>query len=59
MSYQQAVHKWFCHIEDCGFYKNDDSIPNRLLSIEKKTIWILKNQFGVLCPVDKKTGKVL
>ncbi len=58
-TFEQASHRWFCYIEDTGSVMNEHSHPSIELSEEKNTVWILKNNFGVLCVVDKNTGNVV
>ena len=42
-----------------GSVINEHSYPNKELSKEKNTVWILINNFGVLCVVNKKTGLIV
>lgn len=59
-TFKQASHKWSCYIQDkMGSIQNEHSYPSEELSEEKNTVWILKNNFGVLCVVDKSTGAVI
>lgn len=59
-TFAQASHKWSCYLQDnMGSIMNEHSYPFKELSEEKKTVWILKNNYGVLCVVDKKTGEVI
>lgn len=58
-TFTQACFKWRCYIEDVSGYYNNDTEPSLSDSEEKKTVWILRNQFGFLCIVDKLTGEVI
>lgn len=59
-TFAQATYQWSCYVEDTmGSIMNEHSYPYEELSEEKKTVWILKNNYGVLCVVDKQTGKVI
>ena len=59
-TFQQAAHRWSCHVQEyMGSIMNEHSYPSLELSEEKHTVWILKNNFGVLCVVDKQTGDVV
>jgi len=58
-TFAQASHQWSCYIEDIGSVMNEHCYPFEELSEEKNTVWILKNNFGVLCVIDKVTGEVV
>jgi hypothetical protein len=59
-TFAQASYQWSCYIQDnMGAVMNEHSYPYEELSEEKKTVWILKNNYGVLCVVDKQTGEVI
>ena len=59
-TFEQASHKWSSYISDyMGSVINEHSYPNKELSKEKNTVWILFNNFGVLCVVNKQTGLIV
>ncbi len=59
-SFQQACYVWAKHVEDnMGSKLNEHSYPFEESSKETKTVWILKNNFGVLAVIDKQTGEVV
>ena len=59
-TFAQASYQWSCYVQDnMGSVMNEHSYPFEELSEEKVTVWILKNNYGVLCVIDKETGEVV
>jgi len=59
-TFEQASYQWTCYVKEyMGSVMNEHSYPCFELSEEKNTVWILKNNFGVLCIIDKSTGDVV
>ena len=59
-TFDQAVQCYASHMYDNHeITLNEFSYPHREDSVEKKTVWVLKNSWGTLCAVHKITGKIL